>query len=140
MAVWIRRCDDQHRRVAICFDPKHVSSPYVYAAVLAQRNQFDDAQQQVETAIAIDPSMPQAYDLHGLILLQDGKDAAASIEFCRALQLNPLFSPAHLHLAMALIQTGDRAGTLAQLRIAAAAPDPGIAQQAREMQMKLEDH
>lgn len=129
-----------HLEKAVRFDTKQANSRYVYAAVLAQLNQFDDAQRQVEAAIAIDPTMLQAYDLHGLILLQNGKGDAASTEFRHALKLNQAFSPAHLHLAMALIQIGDRVGALAQLRIAATAPDPGIAQQAHEMEMKLEAH
>jgi predicted CXXCH cytochrome family protein len=129
-----------HLEKAIRFDAKQPNSRYVYAAVLAQLNRFDDAQQQVKAAIAINPAMPQAHDLYGLILLQDGKGDAASAEFRRALKSNPALSPAHLHLAMALMQTGDRVGALAELRIAASAPDPGIAQQAREMEMKLEGH
>lgn len=129
-----------HLEKAIRFDATHANSHYVYAAVLAQLNQFEDAQRQVEAAIAIDPAMPQSHDLRGLLLLQNGRWDAASSEFRHALKLNPTFSPSHLHLAMLLIQTGDRVGALAELRVAASSPDSGIAQQARDMEIKLEGH
>lgn len=129
-----------HLEKAVRLNAKQANTHYVYAAVLVQLNQFKDAQRQVEAAIAIDPAMPQSHDLRGLLLLQNGSWDAASDEFRQALKLNPPFSPSHLHLAMSLMQTGDRVGALAELRIAASSSDPGIAQQARDMEMKLEDH
>lgn len=127
-----------HLEKAVMFDPNEANSRYVYGAILAQLNRFDEAQKQVEAAIATQPSMVQSYDLLGLLLLQGGKNDDAIKAFREALERNPGFAPSHLHLAMALIQKGDRVGALRQLQIAASSSDADVAEQAREMERKLQ--
>ncbi|MFT8676153.1 MAG: sulfotransferase [Acetobacter sp.] len=62
------------------------------------------------------PENPEVLNSFGLALLRAGHVGQAVSAFRKAVALRPDFRPAHVNLATALEQQGDRAGALAQFR------------------------
>ncbi len=57
-----------------------------------------DARLAAEKAVALNPLLPEARNALGMIYLREDEDAKASVEFRRALELNPRSSDALVHL------------------------------------------
>jgi adenylate cyclase len=68
---------------------------------------LDRALELAETAVRLDPRLPQAHAQLGMVLILKGQHDAAIAEFERAFALNPNFIDSRF--AMALIYTGDPA-------------------------------
>jgi len=85
-------------------------------------------------AVILAPNDPQALDSMGQVLVALGDLANAERYFQRALQAQPDFAAAHLHLGLVYALQGDMAGSRRQWnRVIALAPDSLLAEQARRL-------
>ena len=62
---------------------------YIYADALARTGEFEAAYQQYTKATNTSPSFSLAYNGRGLLLINQGKPHEASIDFLKAIELNP---------------------------------------------------
>ena len=79
---------------------------------------FDRARAELESAIRIDPTYSEAYEMLGEVELQSGNTAAAISAFEQAVKLKPNSFSSHYGLGMALVQNNDAKGGLRELRAA----------------------
>jgi tetratricopeptide (TPR) repeat protein len=81
------------------------------AGVLLRTNEFDEAEQAVERAIALRPAVaPKAYRQHSMIA-QSRKDLPKAIYWIqRSIEIDPMESSYHNHLSGLLMQQGDLDG------------------------------
>jgi tetratricopeptide (TPR) repeat protein len=94
--------------------PAHTREARKYMAI----NNLDRARSELTTAIRIDPSYGEAYDLMGQLDLQTGNIEGAISAFTQAVKLQPKsFSP-HYGLAMAFLQKHDVEKGITELRAA----------------------
>src|SRR6202022_486508 len=83
----------------------HFQLAYTYTAL----KRTDEARAEYERAIAIDPKMAEAYLNLGMLLLNNGKDAAAVAPLRKAVELLPAQSRPRYLLAVAQERSGDEA-------------------------------
>ena len=84
----------------------HFQLAYVYTALKKPK----EAQAEYERAAACDPKMSAAYVNLGMLLLDNGEDAAAVAPLHKAIELLPAESRPRYLLAVALDRSGDHAG------------------------------
>jgi tetratricopeptide (TPR) repeat protein len=82
-------------------------------------NDLDRARSELSTAIRIDPTYPEAYDMLGQLDLQTGNIEGAISAFKQAVKLQPKSFSSHYGLAMAFLQKHDVQQGLPELRTAA---------------------
>ncbi|HEX4622134.1 MAG TPA: tetratricopeptide repeat protein, partial [Myxococcaceae bacterium] len=97
-----------------------------YAVTLAGLQRWEEAQRQIDGALAADPKSPDAHNFKGTLLDRAGNRAGALTEFLEAIRLRPGFDVAHLNAARMLAAKGDTAAAEQHLRQAAASADPSI--------------
>jgi tetratricopeptide (TPR) repeat protein len=94
-----------------------------YALALVKARHLDEAQNQAETALRINPSSPEAHDLMGNLLGLHGQREQEIAQFREAVRLAPDFNRANLDLAEALVDAGDADAAIPYLRKAAQGSD-----------------
>ena len=102
----------------------------ITAVTLAALNRLDEAQQQIEAALKVDPLSADAHNFRGTLLERKGRSGEALAEFLEAVRLRPSFGRAHLSAARLLAGKGDRASAESHLRQAAKSADPNVQRQA----------
>ncbi len=105
---------------------------FQYAMLLGRMGRYDDAQRELETCVQTNPSLAEAQELLGDLLLARDQAGAAADRYRQVLRLQPDSVRAHLGLGLALLATGDRAGARAHLEKAATSTDATIRTRARE--------
>ena len=81
-----------------------------------------------EKAATLSPANPNVLDTYGMLLIKKGDMAPGVEKLRKAAQLAPTQGDIHLHLAEALIKTGDKAGARIELdALAQAASAPAQA-------------
>lgn len=93
-----RRAMAQLRRDQPAYDA------HTEALAAADKGQFDNALDSVQTAIEIQPNEPLFHITHGQLLMSQSRDAAAISAFERARSLNPEYYMGHLGLGLLLKQ------------------------------------
>jgi tetratricopeptide (TPR) repeat protein len=121
-----------HFEAALRLDPNYAAARQNYAIALARVRRFEEAQRQVEAELKSDPAIAEAHDLLGNLLVARGQVRAAAAQYQEAIRLRPEFGRAHLDLGSLLAESGDVAGALPHLQKAAASPEPGVREEARQ--------
>ena len=99
-------------RVAMRLSPSDPAGIRVLGMLLVQANEFEQALQVMQRAVA---QQPGAADLHsnlGNVLFSLNRFPESVAAYRRALQLDPDCAPAHFGLSGALVHSGDSAGAL----------------------------
>jgi Flp pilus assembly protein TadD len=96
------------------------------------------ALQYAERASALAPFTPSVMDTHGWILVQRGDVAQGVALLRKANSLAPQDTDIQLHLAKALLKTGDKAGAKGQLERLAAQDKPSPARAEAQQMLKKE--
>lgn len=110
-------------RAALENDPNNVMLLNNLAWSLAESND-PKAVEVAERAYRIAPKVPEVADTYGWILVQKG-DTARGIELLRqAVELAPKDAEKRLHLAQALLKSGDKPGARKELEVVAKADSP----------------
>ena len=76
------------------------------ARIAMQRRSYDEAQRQLEAALAVDPLGPEIHANLGLLATMDGEPATAVTSLRKALALSPGNTTILIYLARALTATG----------------------------------
>lgn len=74
-------------RAAIAMDPKFAEYHQDLASFLADEQRWDETLEEIETAIELDPSMPEAHRLAGFISMELGQPSVARDRFDSAVRL-----------------------------------------------------
>jgi len=81
--------------------------PLELGALLLRLNHFSKAKREIEKALSIDPSFPEAHYRLGIILEHEGDNRAAEVEYQRAISLKPDFAGPHYALARLYHRLGE---------------------------------
>jgi tetratricopeptide (TPR) repeat protein len=111
---------------SIRLDPGDALVRLNYSVMLNGMRQFDQALLQAEAAVRINADLPQARDLLGNLYERANRLPEALEQYKAAVRLDPSLSNAQLDLGAVLSKSGDSAGAIEHLRLAAAGSDPGI--------------
>jgi tetratricopeptide (TPR) repeat protein len=106
------------RRV-LALDPRHALARYNLALVLRRADRLDEALQELDRTIAIDPR-PDAYYLRGVIYWHQGDLDRAAGALRAAAAAEPRYADAHYTLGAVLKAKRDWTGAIASLRRAIA--------------------
>ncbi|MBN2233378.1 MAG: tetratricopeptide repeat protein, partial [Deltaproteobacteria bacterium] len=90
--------------------------PMAMALVELHRGHDDAALEQARAAAEGAPRHPYPWNIIGRVHLDRQEYPAARDAFSRAIELNPLFAPAHSNLGVTVYFMGDAAGAVAHLR------------------------
>jgi predicted Zn-dependent protease len=90
---------------------------------LGRARDFDGAQQQLQAALASDPTLADAHELMANLLMARNQAAAALPHYRAWAGLRPESTQAQLGLGSALAMTGDRAAAIPYLQKAATGGD-----------------
>ena len=85
-----------------------------------------------------DPGFGDSHQLLADLLAAQGQTQAALVHYREAVRLMPDSQSAHLGLASALLESGDRAAAVTQLQKAAAGPDQTLRDQAAAMLRQIQ--
>jgi len=110
---------EQFIRQAIALTPERVDFHCNLARLLLALNRVTEAGVEAQTARKLDPNSFDALLLFGCAALQLGESKHAAASFEKALSVNPESGEAHFYLGRAHMATGDFAGAIEQLTIAA---------------------
>jgi TolB-like protein len=114
-------------RSAVERNPSHVMSRVVLGDVLWTYDRPDQAMEQIESALQLDPLDPGINMNLGDFLIFAGRFGEAVDAYRNLLRLNPHLLPGRVRLTKALAFAGDRHGALAELEeVAVAAPEPVV--------------
>ncbi|MCU1330015.1 MAG: Tetratricopeptide 2 repeat protein [Bryobacterales bacterium] len=122
---------------AVALKPGSAPYLYDYALALARANRFDEAEQRAKEALQADSKLATGHELLGGLYERRSVWPSAIAEYGKAIELQPSLTRVRLRLAGILVQQGDRAGALEQLRAAAKDPDPAMAAQALKLLQQL---
>ena len=112
-------------RQAIASDQRNYQARYLLAALHFQQNHVPEALAQVEAALAINPSAPEAVMLSGVLLRATGKPEDAVARLQKAVALNPRYGEAWHNLGTTLLDLGRAKDALAAFdRLLALQPSP----------------
>ena len=121
-----------HFAKAVRLRPDFAPDRHEYALALVRASRFPEARSEVEAAILLAPGFVEVRILSGGLWAREGKLEPARREYEEAIRIRPGSGRAHLDLARVLIAMGDREGTIAHLRLAAASSDAASAGLARQ--------
>jgi tetratricopeptide (TPR) repeat protein len=113
-------------REALVRDPGSLGAYKVLVRVALQRNDLDLAKLVAKRAEKLDPSDPELPFFAGQSLAKQGDDAAAAIQFQKALALRPGFAPAR-HALLAAALKKQAWGTVAEHAQTLLKDEPGVA-------------
>jgi len=105
----IGRAIEYYRR-AIHIDPYYREAWNLLAYIYRRAGDIESALDIAERYISVAPEEPNAYDTKGELLISVGRIEEGIAAFRKALELEPGFIPAVLHLEMAYLNNGDFAG------------------------------
>jgi len=109
---------DQDYQKAIALDPGYATARQWYALYLLAMSRPEEAIQQVDRALELDPlSLPVAYNA-GRIYFEAGRHAAGLALTRRALDIDPNNAPTHGSLAAEYLSTGVYDQAIAEFRAA----------------------
>ena len=106
--------------------PQDVALRLRYAGLLYTLNQAESALHQVDAALGTNPSSAEAHHMRGNIQEQQGRVPEALHEYTEAVRLDPKMSRAQLDLGAVLAQTGDKAGAIVHLKLAATSEEENV--------------
>ena len=107
---WNWSAGDKAFQHAIALDPSDNLTHLWYATfVLLPQKRYAQAEQQVLSAIRLDPFSLTAQTNLGWVYFKEGRDRAASDQFHLVLRMNPTFVPARFHMAQLLHKEGRNA-------------------------------
>jgi choline-sulfatase len=96
-------------------------------AALARSGRHDEAERDYQSAVALDPDLPEVHYNLALIALERSDDTSAEAGLRRAVALDPTFSAAHLELSRLYHRRGDpRSAEHAARAVATSNPNPGF--------------
>jgi Flp pilus assembly protein TadD len=101
-----------------------------YGITLARMNRLAEARTHVERSLEADANQPLAHEVLGGLLEAAGKIPDAVSHYKEAIRLRPDFGKAHIDMGAVLARKGDRAGAVAEFRVAESDPDPQIREMA----------
>ena len=121
-----------HFEQSIRLNPKYLPARLV-TPLLANMNQFVDAEKHAKAAVETDPSVAAAHELWGQLLLTRGDSAGAIRELQAAIRLKADSSRAHYELGVVFGQQGNSAAAVEHFKMAAQSTDPEVKAAATEM-------
>jgi tetratricopeptide (TPR) repeat protein len=83
-----------------------VENHYLEALLLVQTGEYRSANEVLPRILALDPNLPEAYELQGVIAANQNKNEEAVKQFEHALELGADDATLHLNLALALRKLG----------------------------------
>lgn len=121
-----------HFAKAVRLRPDFAPDRHEYALALVRAARFAEARTEVDAALRLTPDYVEARILSGGLWAREEKLDAARRDYEMALRVRPDSGRAHLDLARVLAALGDRAGTIAHLRLAVKSSDAASAALARQ--------
>ena len=100
-------------------DPHLPDPPYTLGVIYMQQGKQAEAQTALERAVTLRPENGEAWSLLGNVLKDAGEMEASEVALRKAIVLLPAQPSPHITLAALLSGRGDRAGALAERKIAA---------------------
>lgn len=98
--------------IALEINPDHAQVRFVYANVLKEKGQLEDAYTETRRVMELDPLHEQALQLAGFLAAQLGDEDAAREHYANYLQLNPGNVQVRIRVAYDLAQAGDPEGAM----------------------------
>ncbi|MFN8527400.1 MAG: tetratricopeptide repeat protein [Anaerolineae bacterium] len=92
--------------------PQNASAYFFRALVLSSLDQSIQAIADYDTAIELDPTVPEAYNNRGLARFRSGDTAGAEADFDAAIRLNPDYAEAYSNRGAARVENGDYADAI----------------------------
>ena len=102
-------------RRAVAFDSTYATGHQWYAEALLMLGRTEEAEQEIERALARDPLAPAAMAVQGYILLTTGRTDAAITAYGDLLRLYPDFALGRLNLVFALSAAGRTEDAVAEV-------------------------
>ena len=99
---------------------------FSYGITLARMNRLGEARTHLEKSLTADAKQPVAHEVLGRLLEAAGRVPEAVTHYKEAIRLRPDFGRAHLNLGAVLGRRGDRAGAVAEFRLAQSDADPQV--------------
>lgn len=90
----------------LAFDPEAPELQNLMAGLYGREQKFDQAIEYARRYVAYAPHEPNAYDTLGLLLTTVGDYRGGAAQFERALEINPRFEVARIHLANTYVREG----------------------------------
>jgi tetratricopeptide (TPR) repeat protein len=118
---------EQLWRYNLAYNPNTWFARYLYGDELAKRDDNEEAIEQLQESLRVNPVFDNAYFELGTSLCKVGNFSAAVDAFESCLRVNPRYGAAHLYLGIALSRTGRVNEAIAEfhtlLKIAPNSPD-----------------
>ena len=93
-------------QLAVCFGPNDANAHQMYAQYLVQVGRFEDANDEIAQARALDPVSRTIATTWGAMLYLEGRDAEACRELNEVIEMAPEFSEAYLWRAAVFLHQG----------------------------------
>jgi len=114
----------KEHEAALKDDPEMVQAHANLISLYGRLQQWDQAEQHYQAAIALRPGLADVYYDYGVALSQQDRRPEATAAFKKALEINPYHSRAHGNLGALLLADGARDEAVGELK-AALDNDPG---------------
>ncbi|HEY4359199.1 MAG TPA: tetratricopeptide repeat protein [Acidobacteriaceae bacterium] len=118
---------------AVALDDSNFDAHLDLAIAFMQTVHPSQAEAEAHSAVRVNARSASAHDLLGQIVLSQGRRNLALDEFKAALAIDPSFASAELDEGELLLASGNKEAALPLLQRAAQAPQPAIAERAREL-------
>lgn len=105
--------------------------------IVRQNGNLDEALALADRARKLLPNLPEASDTYGWVLYRRGQIAEAAEVFKGVVKQSPDHAQFHVHLGLALVDSGDRAGALEQLTAARRLAGSDTIEEMAALQKKL---
>ncbi len=100
------RLKSLYRRGGIELKPEFAEAHVNLAALLFEREQFEEAVVESQRAMELAPQMPESHVVAGNAFAKEGRHAAAAEEYMRAMERNLFHAGIHENMAMSLLKLG----------------------------------
>lgn len=107
--VWNPAAAEKEFKTAIALNPSSVNAHHWYGELLMTEGRFDEAEQQMEAALDVDPRSPILRTNLGWLHYYEGHTSQAIAEIGEVVRENPDFLTAHYKLWYAYSVAGDQA-------------------------------
>jgi TolB-like protein/DNA-binding winged helix-turn-helix (wHTH) protein/Tfp pilus assembly protein PilF len=106
--LWTPADAEKEFRTAIALNPSNLDAHHWYAQMLMTQGRFDEAEQQMEAALDMDPRSPILRTNLGWLHYFEGRNSQAIAEIEEVVRENPDFLTAHYKLWYAYSASGDQ--------------------------------